>query len=74
MPKMLKDILTNADGITFCHSRCSGLATTIIYWGMAITKIIQSHEIDFMQFATGYAAILVAIGGSVYLKRTSESS
>lgn len=74
MPKILKDILTNADGATYCHSRVSGACTTIIYWAMAITKIIQSHEIDFMQFATGYAAILVAIGGSVYLKRTTESS
>ena len=72
--KMLRDILTNADGITYCHSRVSGGLTTIIYWGMALTKVIQSHEIDFVQFATGYAAILVAIGGSVYLKKSTESS
>lgn len=74
MPKILKDILTNADGITYCHSRCSGAITTLIYWGMGIGNIIMTHKIDFVQFATGYAAILVAIGGSAYLKKNTESS
>ncbi len=74
MPKILKDILTNADGTTFCHSRVSGMVTTVIYWGMGIGNIVMTHRIDFMAFATGYAAILVAIGGSAYLKKNTENS
>jgi hypothetical protein len=74
MPKILKDCLTNADGVTYCHSRCSGAITTVIYWVMGIAKIIMTHEIDFVAFASGYAAILVAVGGSAYLKKNTENS
>lgn len=70
--KMIRDILTNSDGITYCHARVSGLATTIIYWSMAIVDITMTHKFDPMTFATGYAAILAAICGGAWMKRDTE--
>ena len=73
MPKIISDILTNADGITYCHARVSGFATTVVYWGMAVSSMVMRHEFDCMAFATGYAAILVAVCGGAYIKKDTES-
>ena len=70
--KMIKDILTNADGVTFCHARVSGLATTIVYWAMAVIDMHMTHKFDPMSFATGYAAILAAVCGGAWMKKDTE--
>ena len=72
MPKIIKDVLTNADGITYCHARLSGAISTLIYWGMAIGNFIVNHHFDPVAFATGYAAIIVAICGGAYIKKDTE--
>lgn len=74
MPKLFRDILTNADGVTFCHARVSGMMTTLIYWGMAFVSVWQTKHFDYMGFATGYAAILAAICGGAWLKKDTENS
>ena len=73
MPKIIKDILTNADCTTFCHARVSGALTTVIYWGMAIGSFIVNHTFDPVTFATGYATIIVAVCGGAYIKKDTES-
>ena len=72
--KILKDVLTNADGITYCHARVSGAVTTVIYWGMGMWTVISTHTFEPVQFATGYAAILAAVCGGAWMKKDTENS
>ena len=74
MKKLMMDILTLSDGITFCHARVSGAATTIIYWSMAVSDIAINHHFDPISFATGYAAILAAVCGGVWMKKSAENA
>lgn len=73
IPKILRDILTNADGTTFCHARLSGFIFTLVYIGMGIANFIMSHKFDCVEFATGYAAILASICGGAWMKKDTES-
>lgn len=70
--KMIRDILTNADGVTFCHARVSGFATTVVYWVMETVEVSMTHTFDPVAFATGYAAILAAICGGAWMKKETE--
>jgi hypothetical protein len=74
MIKIITDILTLSDGITYCHARVSGAATTVVYWAMAISDIAMNHHFDPISFATGYAAILAAVCGGAWMKKATEAS
>ena len=74
MKKLFMDVLTLSDGVTYCHARVSGAATTLIYWSMAISDIAINHHFDPISFATGYAAILAAICGGAWMKKDTEAA
>jgi len=70
--KLLRDILTNADGSTFCHARVSGFAFTVLYCAVGLADFIINHKFEPVAFASGYAATLVAICGGAYIKKDTE--
>lgn len=72
MQRMLMDVLTIADGKTFCHARVSGFATTLVYNGMTLASFITTHHFDNIAYATGYAAILTAVCGGAWMKKDTE--
>lgn len=72
MLKIIKDILTNADGVTYCHARVSGFITTLVYLSIQVLDFATTHKFDSIAFATGYAAILTAVCGGVWMKKDTE--
>jgi hypothetical protein len=77
--KLIKDCLTENDGVSYCPFRVAGaaLATSGIpaFVGGAIVDIYKHGTLDYVTFGTGFGAMmagLAALAGGVAFKAKTD--
>ena len=78
MPKLLRDILTENDGASYCPVRIfgAGLASAGIptfVWGAIVQ--VQSHAFHLLAFAQAFGVMMLgigALGGGVAVKALTD--
>ena len=70
--KILKDISTGVDGESYCCTRLYGHFGVLTYLGLCISDFCVSHEFNYVQFGTGFAAIVAGQGAAIWAKRQTE--
>lgn len=70
--KLLKDILTGIDGITYDNIRVYMFLGVLVYLGSTLWHLYDDNAFDFVLFGTGFAAILAAGGAGILLKKDTE--
>jgi hypothetical protein len=72
MSKILRDILTCKDNMTYDQIKILGLIGFIVYNMLAILDVIKSGGFEYLDYATGVGILFAAIGGSLWAKRSTE--
>lgn len=70
--KITKDILTGVDNQTFDNGRVMCVLSFIVYFFMAGYGVIQSHNWNPLDFASGVGTMAVGFGVNLSLKKSTE--
>jgi len=70
--KVIKDVLTENDGESFCPARLSGFIALFSYLGIAVYSVHLSHSVDLVALGTGLATVLA--GTAIYLGAKQATS
>jgi hypothetical protein len=63
--KLLRDILTDYDGVTYDTGRVLAVAIIAALLTFQTVAVINSHTFDVQAFGTGMAAVLAALGVAI---------
>jgi len=67
--KWLSDILTEADGNTFCLARVSGFLSVLVFLGNSICVVwLRDGVWDMQSYGIGVGALLGGVGAAISLK------
>ena len=72
MSNLVKDILTEDNGTSYCFARVASSIGIISYLIDASFIIYKSGGIDLVQFATGFGIILAASGAAIAAKAATQ--
>lgn len=77
--KLIKDCLTENDGVSYCPFRVAGAALSAsgipTYIGGGIVSIYKTGALDYVTFGTGFGAMmagLAALAGGVAFKARTD--
>lgn len=78
--KLIKDILTENDGKSYCPFRVSGAALSTLaiptFVAGGIVSIYKTGALDYITFATGFGAMmtgLAVLAGGIALKAKTDT-
>jgi hypothetical protein len=68
--KLLKDLITEGDNITYDIARVSGASMVLTYLGLAIYSVVwKAQHFDPQSFGIGAGAVVGALGAALRLTR-----
>lgn len=70
--KFLKDLLTGIDGESFDIGRVLWALAFLVGLGLAVYCTVMGKPFDLQQYGIGVGALLLAGGGSLRLKSSTE--
>ena len=68
----LKRMLMERDGTTPCFVRLATIVGQIAYFGLTALAVKRGQNVDWVQWAAGYTAIIVGGAGGALLKLKTE--
>lgn len=71
---ILKDLITENDGVTTCPGRVLLIAGALIFLGLAGYGVYLSHSFDAMQYGTGYGSLLGGGLSGIWMKSKTDKS
>ncbi len=72
LSKLIRDCLTGRDNMTFDHSRLLGIASFVVYIGLAVYNTEAGTPWSPTEFSTGISVMAVAFGVNLRLKEPTE--
>ena len=70
--KIIKDILTGVDGVTYDNVRVYMFLGVLTYLGCTVYHLWDDNAFDFIAFGTGLAAMLAGGGAGIGFKAKTE--
>jgi hypothetical protein len=71
---LINDCITGIDGKTVDPARVYLAGAVVVFLGGAITIIVQTHSLNFVDFGTGFGMLLAGGGLGIALKSKTEPS
>lgn len=65
-------LTTEKDNETFCPARILWVLSSLMYFGLAWYQVWHTKNFDYVQFATGFAALQASGAAAVKIKETTE--
>lgn len=72
MMKLMRDISTGKDNVTYDNGRVMCLLSYIVYFAMGVASYFAGHPWSPIDFASGIGAMGVGFGVNLKLKEGSE--
>lgn len=72
MKKLIQDLFTGKDNVTWDLGRIIWFKGTLVYFAMTFYSIFKAIAIDPLNWATGFGAIMAAGGAMLMLKKGDE--
>lgn len=71
--RVVKDMVTLADGQTYDIARIFAICIIPVYIGMGVGELVMAPTpFDFQAFGVGFGAILTGLGAFLFLKNPTE--
>jgi uncharacterized integral membrane protein len=72
--RVIKDVLTEKDGVSFDTARILWAVGTLIFFGLTIFTVIKNPTVPFnyMNWGIAFGGILAGGGASVKIKESTE--
>jgi hypothetical protein len=70
--KILRDILTGSDNVSYDCGRVLYFASHVAYFAMGFVSYLSDRPWGPMDFASGISTMAVAFGIHMYMKKDSE--
>ena len=73
---IIKDLLTEKDGVSFDVTKVQWFVGTVVFFGMSIYSVWKNpaHTFDYTSWGIAFAAILAAGSAGVKIKESTEQT
>lgn len=72
LKKILIDIHTTKDNVTFCSARVWFSATMLAYQLFTFIEVLFKHALDYQNYGIGLSTIVASFGAYTFLKQGTE--
>lgn len=71
--KLLKDLITESDNLTYDIARVAGASVVITYLGLAVYSVVwKGQAFDAQSFGIGAGAVIAAMGAALRLTQEKD--